>query len=233
MLKDISISSSVFKIIPSFQCGVNIYRDIVIDDSPGMLRGRVDFFHKQIQMDLLDQSIYDYTGVRQWQQILEQAGLIDRSLPPLHEQLYKNLQDGTATPSEHSGEDLIHFFNLQYETPIILIDADTIFDYLKIGFGVEQDELKISENHVHPMYGQIIAKDRKKTLGSLSGSSLYSRATRSTTTAIQLTFMRPQLSKESAAELTQAVGDMFTQIHGGTSESRLLRAASPVWELSW
>lgn len=232
MLKDISISSSVFKIIPSFQCGVNIYRNIVIDDSPGMLRGRVDFFHKQIQMDLLDRSIYDYTGVRQWQQILEQAGLIDRSLPPLHEQLYKNLQADNAPPSEHSGEELIHFFNLQYETPVILIDADAVFDYVKIGFGVEQDQLQITENYLHPMYGQIIAKDRKKTLASLSGPGLDSRTSRSTTTAIQLTFIRPQLSKESAEELTQAVGDMFTQIHGGTSESRLLRAASPEWELS-
>ncbi|WP_240376388.1 hypothetical protein [Bacillus piscicola] len=213
----VTVADPIFKKIPHFKVGIIFYKDIVVAESPQMLKGRLRFFQEKIKTDLFGQTILDYPGIREWRDTSEQAGLTDQCFT--HESLFQSIRDGKDLPFIHSAADLTTFFSLQFEIPISLYDFDTLRDYIKISFQ-EEDEAAVPDGAQQNRH--IMAYDKNSKLGGPADNFHYANVTIHTTNAIQLFYLRPSMDTSTAKKLLDSASKMFTQIHSGTASPYIL-----------
>lgn len=82
---NISIHQDIKKRVPDFKIGILTYKDIVVDESPKMLKGRLEFFQEKIQVDLENDSVTRYQGVKEWRKVFKTLGIDPGRYRPSHE----------------------------------------------------------------------------------------------------------------------------------------------------
>lgn len=218
----IELHTSILDRVPTFKVGFIFYENIVIDESPSMLKGRLDFFQEKITADLHDQSIFQYPGVSEWQDTFKKLQIDPNQYPPSHEALFRRIEKGERLPFLNSAVDLNNFFSLQYEIPIGLYNKDALQNYIKITIGVKNEQLHSSKKRTNNMEGKIISVDAVGPFGSPIVDSQRAKVEKTTTNAVQIFYLQPSLPLTEAEKLLHSAANMFTQLHSGKSTISLL-----------
>lgn len=213
----LTIDNSISQISPSFKIGVIIYNDIVINESPQMLKGRLRFFQETLMVELESKPLVDYQGIKEWRELFKLFNTDPNRYRPSHEALYRRIKKGSFLPLVHSGADLNNFFSLQYVIPFGLYDLKEINGEIKIRVG-QKDELYEGLNgRDNQLMNKLVSSDSIGPFGSPIVDSVRTKVTTNTTSALQLVYLRPSMEKQECEQLVKAAADMFTHVHGGES----------------
>lgn len=219
---NVHIDPSISTIIPTFKIGVIQYNDIVIGDSPKMLKGRLQFFQETILVDLETKRLDDFPGINEWRAVFKQLNSNPKRYPPSHEALYTRIKKKRFLPSVHSAVDLNNFFSLQYEIPLGIYDLSKLKGDVTIRLGTENDTYEGLNGRVNTMTNKLISCDEDGPFGSPIVDSVRTKVTENTKHALHLVYLRPSMKVEEAKQLLQAIEKMFLQIHGGEAEHAVI-----------
>lgn len=222
----IELHDSILKQVPNFKVGFIFYKDIVIDESPQMLKGRLDFFQEKIAADLHEQTVLDYKGVLEWRDTFKKLDIDPTRYRPSHEALFRRVAKGKRLPFLNSAVDLNNFFSLQYEIPIGLYNKDVLQDYIKIFIGTKNERLEGLNHRINNMEGKIVSVDSIDPFGSPIVDSHRSKVETTTRNAVQIFYLQPSLPLNKSEQLLQSAAKMFTQLHSGESSIFLLHQES-------
>ncbi len=216
---EITIDSSVSNTIPNFKVGFIQYKDIVVGESPQMLKGRLQLFQESIYFELQDHSVTDIDGIKQWRDIFKQTGKDPNRYRHSAEALYRRIKKQNYLQTINSAIDLNNFFSLQYEVPIGIYDCSKLKgDTIELRVGQSEEEYEGLNGRENSLENLIIACDETGPFGSPFVDSVRAPVNEETNTAIQIVFLKPSLSSEEGSRLTQSLMEMFLQIHGGEAE---------------
>ncbi|RSL30524.1 hypothetical protein D7Z54_25850 [Salibacterium salarium] len=218
----LTLDNNLIHKVPDFKVGITFHHNIVIGESPQMLKGRLQFFQEKIRTDLLNQTILDYPGVSEWQETFKRLGMDPKRYRPSHEALFRRISKGNDLPFIHSAADLNNFFSLQYEIPIGIYDLETLYDYIKISMGTEGDTFEGLNGRSNNMNGKLSTFDKKGSFGSPIVDSDRSKTDPETTDIAQIFYLKPSMDIREANQLLEAAAKMFTQLHSGDSTFYLL-----------
>ncbi|MFB4166287.1 B3/4 domain-containing protein [Alteribacillus sp. JSM 102045] len=231
LILQLVLSDSLLNVLPSCKIGTIIYKNIVIGDSPKMLKGRLEFFQEKIYTDLQQQSVLDYPGVREWHETFKNAGIDPKRYHPSNEALFRRIEKGKSLPFIHSAADLNNFFSLQYEIPIGIYNYDALSDYIKISMGKEDDSYDGLNGRKNNMKGKICSFDSKGVFGSPIIDSIRTKTDVTTTNAVQIFYLKPSMSETEAKKLLEAASQMFTQLHSGEALIYLVNNYYQEWTI--
>ncbi|WP_070121846.1 B3/B4 domain-containing protein [Bacillus marinisedimentorum] len=221
-MPNVSISPKVKEHIPDFKIGCITYHDIVIDDAPQMIKGRLQLYQESLQLDLDVKQINDFPGIHEWRQVFKQAGTDPSRYRHSAEALYRRLKKKDTIPLIHSAADINNFFSLQYEIPVGIYDMDKLAGDVTIDIGTGEDQYKALNGRDMNMQDKLLSRDDTGSFGSPITDSARTAVTKETANALQLFYLRPSMNRDEAAQLLEAAGKMFTQVHGGTRETRVI-----------
>jgi DNA/RNA-binding domain of Phe-tRNA-synthetase-like protein len=88
--------------------------------------------------------------------------------------------------------------------------------------GTEDEVYEGLNGRSNSLHQLIISSDEKGGFGSPYVDSVRSAVTEATKDALHLIYLRPSLTADEGQLLTQSVLNMFTQIHGGFGECRVM-----------
>ncbi|HEX7063521.1 MAG TPA: phenylalanine--tRNA ligase beta subunit-related protein [Bacillales bacterium] len=216
------ISPEIQKKIPDFKIGVIVYHDIVVNESPQMLRGRLDYFQEELAVRLEDKSYADIPGLDEWRKTFKTLGTDPSRYRPSAEALYRRVKKGNKLPGIHSAADLNNYFSLKYEIPLGIYDRDQLDGPIEIRVGTESDRYEGINGREMNMTGKPLSADQTGAFGSPIVDSKRTMTTENTKNALQLVYLKPSMNKEEAGHLLQDVGQSFEQIHGGTHETAFI-----------
>ncbi|MFC0561704.1 B3/B4 domain-containing protein [Halalkalibacter alkalisediminis] len=213
---NVSINESVSFHVPQFKIGVIHYHNIVISDSPQMLKGRLQFFQETLKIELDTKPLAEFAGISEWRQTFKALNMDPGRYRPSHEALLRRVKKGDPLPLVHSAVDLNTFFSLQYSIPLGIYDLDKIKGDITLRLGRENESYEGVNGRVNDMSGKLVSTDTEGAFGSPIVDSLRTKVTTDTTSALHLFYLRSSMEAEEATKLVQAAGEMFTQIHGGS-----------------
>ncbi|WP_270182383.1 B3/B4 domain-containing protein [Alkalihalobacillus sp. CinArs1] len=214
-MTNISLSTSITEILPDFKIGWITYHDIVVENSPQMVRGRYQFYLETMMMDLEDAEITSFQPVKEWRTVFKKLGTDPSRYRPSSEALLRRLKKGSDLPRIHSAADINNLLSLQYKIPIGIYDLDKVEGSITILLGDESTTYQGLNGREVNFTNKLVSLDEKGPFGSPIVDSERTAVTEETTNAIQLYYIQPSLSNEEANKLLQASGEMFNQIHGG------------------
>ncbi|KGA96090.1 tRNA synthetase subunit beta [Alkalihalobacillus alcalophilus ATCC 27647 = CGMCC 1.3604] len=219
------IDPTLFTHIPTFKIGLVTYHHIVISDSPQMLKGRLQFFQETLRIDLEDKPITDFPGIISWRETFKKLSISPSKYRPSSEALFRRIKKGEFISAVHSAVDINNFFSLKYEIPIGIYNLEQIEGNIVIRLGKESDKYFGLNGREQSMSGKLISSDEAGAFGSPIVDSKKTKTTVDTTNAIQIFYLRSEMSEEESLELLHASAKMFEQIHGGTSTVTLLSSS--------
>lgn len=218
----ISISSKVQQKVPDFKIGVLAYYDIVVEDSPQMLRGRLDYFQEELTVSLEEKSYTDIPGLHEWRKVFKALGTDPSRYRPSAEALYRRVKKGDKLPPIHSAVDMNNYFSLKHEIPLGIYDLGRLEELIEVRIGHESDSYAGINGKQMNMEGKLLSADTNGAFGSPIVDSKRTMVTEETTNALQLVYLQPSMKKQEAELLLQGMGNQFGQIHGGTHESMVI-----------
>ncbi|MBD8070617.1 B3/4 domain-containing protein [Bacillus sp. PS06] len=220
---EITISQSLKNVVPDFKIGVIEYSNIVVADSPQMVKGRLQLFQENIFFDLDEKDVSAYEGLREWKAVFNKVGTDPNRYRPSVEALYRRIKKQNYITTIHSAADVNNFFSLQYEVPIGIYDTDKLHgEFIEIGIGSTTDEYEGINGRIMSMEKKIISSDAEGAFGSPIVDSARTSVTTSTKNALQLIYLKPSMSNSEGLELIQSLKNMFVQIHGGSANARVI-----------
>ncbi|NEU31416.1 hypothetical protein GN156_11640 [bacterium LRH843] len=220
---DIRINKQITNSVPTFKIGAITYHHIAIGASPQMLKGRLQFFQEVLMIDLDSKDLSEVPGILEWRETMRLLQMNPDHTSPSHETLYRKIQKGLFFQSEHSAVDLNTFFTLQYAIPFGLYNLEAINGPIDIRLGTKADTYEGSDGVTHHASNTLISADQNGVFGSLVANSARTNVTTETKSALQLIYFRPSMEIAEANELMNAVGTMFTQVHGGDFTSMIVK----------
>jgi len=218
----VHIHQSLSQILSGFKIGVVHYEDIVVSDSPQMLKGRLQFFQETIRVDLENKSLSDVTGISEWRQVFRQLKIDPGRYRPSHEALYRRIAKGQPLPLINSAVDLNTFFSLEYAIPLGIYDQAHLNGDVTIRIGNETDHYEGVNGRDNQMANKLVSADELGAFGSPIVDSKRTIVTSATTSALQLFYLQPSTPIEEGNKLLTAAGNMFTQIHGGECSTTVI-----------
>jgi DNA/RNA-binding domain of Phe-tRNA-synthetase-like protein len=219
---EIHISDDLKQLIPAFKIGVVHYRDIHVSDSPQMLKGRLRLFQESLYFDYTDKKVTDIPAINEWRKQFKTVGTDPNRYRPSNESLYRRVQKQQFLYTVNSAVDVNNFLSLQYQIPLGIYDVNHLNGNVVIKIGTEQDSyIAINEREVS-LSKKILSADQHGPFGSPYVDSKRTVVTTNTTEALHLIYFQPSLSRDDSMELIQALANMFTQIHGGDAEYRVI-----------
>lgn len=219
---EIHISDDLKQLIPAFKIGVVHYRDIHVSDSPQMLKGRLRLFQESLYFDYTDKKVTDIPAINEWRKQFKTVGTDPNRYRPSNEALYRRVQKQQFLHTVNSAVDVNNFLSLQYQIPLGIYDVNHLNGNVVIKIGTEQDSyIAINEREVS-LSKKILSADQHGPFGSPYVDSKRTVVTTNTTEALHLIYFQPSLSRDDSMELIQALANMFTQIHGGDAEYRVI-----------
>ncbi len=221
---DIRIDNTILEPIPTFKVGALQYYHIVVGDSPQMLKGRLQFFQETLLVDLETKELQDFDGILEWRDVFKTLKSNPKRYPPSQEALYTRIKKKGTLPPVHSAVDLNNFFSLQYEIPLGIYDTAHLNGNITVRLGTEHDCYEGLNGRMNTMANKIISADETGAFGSPFVDSLRTRVTETTTSALHLIYLRPSTDVNEGTKMIEAIGSMFTQIHGGHFESAIITA---------
>jgi DNA/RNA-binding domain of Phe-tRNA-synthetase-like protein len=220
---EIIISQSLKRAIPDFKIGVIEYFNIVVTDSPQMVKGRLQLFQENIYFDLEEKGFSDYEGLREWKAAFKKVGTDPNRYRPSVESLYRRIKKQNYIGTINSAADINNFFSLQYEVPIGIYDYDKLSgNTVEIKVGKSSDEYEAINGRNVSMEQKILSSDSQGAFGSPIVDSARASVTTSTKNALQFIYLKPSMSSNEGLELIQSLKTMFVQIHGGTAEATVI-----------
>lgn len=134
---EIELSADVIKRIPNFKLGIILYKDIIVGDSPQMVKGRLQLFQESIYFELEDKNVTDLPGIDEWRKIFKLTGKDPNRYRPSAEALFRRIKKQNYLTPIQSAIDINNFFSLQYQVPIGIYDSDQLSGSLKVQLGQE------------------------------------------------------------------------------------------------
>ena len=219
---EIQVSRSICDLIPGFSVGIIEYQDIQVGESPQMLKGRLQLFQESIYFDLLEKSVTELEGIKEWRGIFKTTGKDPNRYRHSAEALYRRIAKQNYLQSIHSAIDLNNFFSLEYQIPIGVYDSDKLRGTVAIKIGGENEEYAGLNGRTNNLSNLVISGDEKGPFGSPFVDSERTAITEETTNALQIVYLRPSSSPENKQKMTESLMNMFTQIHGGSGTYRII-----------
>lgn len=215
---EIQICDELKQIIPDFKIGVVHYQDIVVADSPQMLKGRLRLFQESLYFDYADKKVTEIPAINEWRTLFKTVGTDPSRYRPSNEALYRRVQKQQFLHTVNSAVDLNNFLSLQYQIPLGIYDVKHVIGDVKIKIGMDHDSyVAINEREVS-LHHKIHSADQQGPFGSPFVDSKRTAVTSSTIEALHLIYLQPSQHDEKSLELLQALSNMFTQIHGGNAK---------------
>jgi DNA/RNA-binding domain of Phe-tRNA-synthetase-like protein len=213
---NVTVDSAITELVPTFKIGVIHYDGIQVGKSPQMLRGRLQLFQESIFFDLEEKPVTAFPGIQEWRQLFKTFGKDPNRYRHSAEALYRRIKKQNYLTSVNSAIDVNNFFSLKYETPIGIYDKDHIKGDVILRIGKDGEEYIGLNGRSNSLDGLLVSCDALGPFGSPFVDSDRTPVTETTTSALQIIYLRPSLSKEESEKLTKSLMDMFLQIHGGT-----------------
>lgn len=218
-----SLEVSLHTTLTNFKVGIITYQDIKVGPSPQMLKGRLQLFQEAIYFDLQEKELTDYVGIKEWRELFKETGTNPSRYRPSVEALYRRVKKQNYLTPVHSAIDLNNFFSLQFEVPIGIYDLSYIYGPVQIKIGDSTDEYLGLNGRVNSMKNIITSVDHEGAFGSPFVDSERTKVTEQTTKALQIIYFNPSISVEDAEKKTEALKNMFLQIHGGEASHSILK----------
>ncbi|MGY4690527.1 B3/B4 domain-containing protein [Salibacterium sp. K-3] len=222
-----SLDENLLQTIPDLKIGIAVYENIVVADSPKMLKGRLEYFQETVRTNLAEHPVDEYEGVKEWRDLFRKLGIDPKRYRPSHEALLKRISKGQDLPFIHSAADINNFFSLQYDMPVGIYDSNALTDYIKISLGQEEAAMEGLNGRMNNMNGKLAAFDKNGPFGSPIVDAGRTSTTIDTTDAVQIFYLRPSLPAAEAEQLLHAASNMFTQLHSGSAAIHLLHRDNP------
>jgi DNA/RNA-binding domain of Phe-tRNA-synthetase-like protein len=216
------VADALKQMIPSFKLGIILYHHIVVDDSPQMLKGRLQLFQESIYFDLQETAIADIPELAEWRKIFKTIGTDPSRYRPSSESLYRRIQKKSFISTIHSAADVNNFFSLYYKIPIGIYDLDKLEEPVTIDIGTEQDEYMAINGRTVNFAQKLVSKDMHGPFGSPIVDSKRTAVTKETKNAIQIVYLLPSMQREQCEKILESMKNMFFQIHGGEAAFQLL-----------
>ncbi|MCF6136107.1 B3/B4 domain-containing protein [Pseudalkalibacillus berkeleyi] len=220
---NITISEKLKQMVPEFKVGTIHYHDITVAEPPKMLAGRLQLFQESLMLDADDQPISEIQPIQEWRQIFKKVGTDPSRYRPSSEALLRRVYKGSQLGSIHSAVDTNNFFSLQYQIPLGIYDVSKLSGDVLVDIGTQEDSYEGINGRELDMSGKILTKDDKGAFGSPIVDSKRSMVTEETKHALHVVYFQPSLPDEEANEMLHAIGKMFIQVHGGSSEYKIIK----------
>ncbi|MFB6468724.1 B3/4 domain-containing protein [Cytobacillus sp. Hz8] len=220
---EIHVSSELCSMIPHFQVGIIHYKDIIVEESPQMLQGKIQTFQESLYFDLEDKNVTDYEGIKEWRHVFKLTGKDPNRYRHSAESLFRRIKKHNFLTPVHSAIDINNFFSLRYQIPIGIYDADKISGDVLIRTGAETEEYFGLNGRINSLHHLILSSDDLSPFGSPFVDSERTSVTRTTKNALQIIYLRPSLIKEEADKLIQSLMNMFLQVHGGNGVYQFIK----------
>jgi DNA/RNA-binding domain of Phe-tRNA-synthetase-like protein len=216
------VAETIKQMIPEFKVGIILYNHIVVDDSPQMLKGRLQLFQESIYFDLQETTIADIPELAEWRRTFKTIGTDPSRYRPSSESLYRRIQKKNFIPTIHSAADVNNFFSLYYKIPIGIYDLDKLEGPITIDIGTDQDEYIAINGRTVNFSRKLVSKDIHGPFGSPIVDSQRTAVTKETKNAVQIVYLLPSMKQEQCEKLLQSIQNMFLQIHGGDAAFQIV-----------
>jgi DNA/RNA-binding domain of Phe-tRNA-synthetase-like protein len=222
----ITLHQQVPSLINEFKIGLIHYNKIIVEDSPQMIKGRMQLYQENLVIELTDAPVTERPGISEWRTIWKQLGSDPNRYRHSAESLLRRIAKQNYLTPFHSAVDLNNFFSIMHECPIGIYDVAKLVGSIEIALGDEETGYEGLNGRYNHLKNILYTKDDIGAFGSPFVDSARTAVTEGTTEALQIFYLRPSLSEERAYKLLEAAGKMFTQISGGEYEVQLLTASS-------
>ncbi len=212
---EIQLSPEIISRIPNFKLGIIEYKGITVGDSPQMVKGRLQLFQESIYFDLETKNLTDLPGIQEWRHIFKAFGKDPNRYRHSVEALYRRVQKQNYLTTVHSAIDINNFFSLQYQVPIGIYNTDSLAGPITIEVAKAGEEYIGLNGRLNSLENLIVSSDKHGPFGSPFVDSNRAPVTETTKNALQIIYLQPTTSLNSAERLTESLMKMFTQIHGG------------------
>ncbi|MGG1571891.1 B3/B4 domain-containing protein [Fictibacillus sp. NRS-1165] len=219
----INIAKDIKQLVPSFKLGAILYHDIVIGESPQMLKGRFQLFLESLKLDAQQLSVSDHPGVQEWRKTFKALAMDPSRYRPSAEALLRRVYSGKDIGMINSAVDVNNFFSLQYGVPIGIYNAGPLTGDIEVRLGKAEDQYEGLNGRLMNMEAKLLSSDASGPFGSPIVDSKRTMTHDNVTSALQIVYLRPSMSTKEAGKLLAAIEKMFIQIHGGSSESFIIQ----------
>ena len=220
----ISLTPAIASQINQFKIGLIHYNKIVVEQSPQMIKGRMQLFQENLYFELEEQAVTERASIAEWRSIWKALGADPNRYRHSAESLMRRIGKQNYVTPHHSAVDLNNFFSLRYEIPIGIYDVSKLEGDIEIAVGDAETGYEGLNGRYNSLQNILYSRDAQGAFGSPYVDSVRTAVTESTTEALQIFYLRPSLSTEESLELLKSSGQMFTQVSGGTFEIALLTA---------
>ncbi|MBY6038096.1 hypothetical protein KUV80_15580 [Fictibacillus nanhaiensis] len=216
----ITISAEIKKLIPHLKIGAITYHDIVISESPQMIKGRFQLFLESLRLE--DKSATDFPGVAEYRSVFKTLGTDPSRYRPASEALIRRVLSGKDLPPINSGVDINNFFSIRFAIPIGLYNLDEIKGDIEVRVGSSEDTYEALNGREMNMEGKLLSADTIGAFGSPIVDSKRTMMTERAQNALHIVYLQPSMEKNDAEELLTSMANMFTQVNGGTAKIELI-----------
>lgn len=219
---DLSISESIVEQIPQFKLGVIHYHNIVVGNSPPMLRGRFQFFQEQLKLECEGIKVAEHQEIQQWRQIVKTFGVDPSKYRHSAEALLRRVTKGESIPSINSAVDMTNLLSLQFKIPFGIYDVSKLKPPIQMYIGTANDEYEALNGRTYHLVNKLTLADKQGAFGSPFVDSKRTSVTDKTTECLQIVYILPSVDKTSAHKQLETIAHLFYSIHGGDYEYRLI-----------
>lgn len=211
----ITLNRSLASNINQFKIGLIYYNKIVVEESPQMIKGRMQLYQENLYIEMQDQPVTERTGIAEWRKLWKELGADPNRYRHSAESLLRRIAKQNYLTPFHSAVDLNNFFSLQYEMPIGIYDVAKLDGDIEITLGDEETGYEGLNGRYNSLNNILYSRDATGPFGSPFVDSARTAVTEQTTSALQIFYLHPSLSEEASLKLLNSAGNMFTQVSGG------------------
>lgn len=221
-LLEITLNPELCDAIPNLKFGIIHYDNIIVGESPQMLRGRLQLFQESLFFDLEDHNINDFTEIQEWRNIFKKLGKDPNRYRPSAEAIYRRIKKHNYLPSLNSATDINNFFSMRYRIPLGIYDKSTINGKVDFRIGKPNESYEGLNGRDNQLENLIVAADDTGAFGSPFVDSERTSVTYATTSALQIIYLPTSIDMEAGRKLLASLQSMFTQINGGEGRSSII-----------
>ncbi|MBW8351692.1 hypothetical protein K0H71_20005 [Bacillus sp. IITD106] len=221
---EIHLDSQLCAALPELKIGIIHYSNIIVEESPQMLKGRLQLFQESLFFDLEEMNINEFEEIKEWRTIFKRLGKDPNRYRHSAEALYRRVKKQQFLPSMNSAADINNFFSLKYRIPIGIYDLGKINGDIELRIGQKDEKYEGLNGRENQIENLIVSADKEGPFGSPFVDSTRTVVTNNTKNALQIVYLPTSINEESAEKLLTSLSAMFTQINGGDGRVSLLRA---------
>ena len=228
---NISLNPAITSQIDQFKIGLIHYNKIVVEQSPQMIKGRMQLFQENLYFELEEQPLTERASIAEWRSIWKTLGADPNRYRHSAESLMRRIGKQNYVTPFHSAVDLNNFFSLRYEIPIGIYDVLKLEGDIEMAVGDAETSYEGLNGRHNSLQNILHSRDAQGAFGSPFVDSARSAVTENTTEALQIFYLRPSLSVKESMKLLQSSAEMFTQVSGGSFKTALLTSEQLSTEL--